>query len=113
MYLTPELEIQPLGFYRQPGIDELIRFKFIARVNHPSRLFDASKVDASKLVSNYDVQALDLKATETWWDVGGQNLTGGSFIIPAHQTKGECGLNVGYLRNTDNTLTVYVLWQET
>ena len=113
MYINPELDIEPLGYFLQPGMDDVIRFKFTAKTDDPSLLFDDSQVDASKFSSNFSVSALDPKATDMWWDISSQTLSGGNFSVPPPKSKGTRGLSIGYVKNDDGTLTVYVLWHET
>lgn len=113
MYINPGLEIDPLGYCLQPGMDDVIRFKFTAKTDDPSLLFDESQVDASRFFSDFRVSALEPKAAESWWDVSAKTLTGGNFTVPPPDSTGTRGLNVGYVKNGDGTLTVYVLWHET
>jgi hypothetical protein len=94
-------------------MDDVIRFKFTAKTDDPSLLFDDSQVDASKFSSNFSVSALDPKATDMWWDISSQTLSGGNFSVPPPKSKGTRGLSIGYIKNDDGTLTVYVLWHET
>jgi hypothetical protein len=113
MYINAELEIEPLGYCLQPGMDDVIRFKFIAKTDDPAELFDASQVDSTKFSADFSVSALQPQAVEAWWDVSAQTLTGASFSVPPPGSAGTRGLNVGYVENDDGTLTVYVLWHET
>jgi hypothetical protein len=113
MYINPELQIEPLGFFLQPGMDDIIRFKFTARTDDPSVLFDESLIDSTEFNSDFGVYALDPNATDSWWDVSSQKLTGENFTVPPPNSSGTRGLNIGYITNDDGTLTVYVLWHET
>jgi hypothetical protein len=113
MYINPELEIEPFGYCLQPGMDDVIRFKFIAKTDDPSLLFNKSQVDSTKFLPDFRVSALNPKAAETWWDVSSKTLSGGNFTVPPPHSAGTRGLNVGYVTNDDGTLTVYVLWHET
>jgi hypothetical protein len=113
MYINTDVEIVPLGFYFEPSLDDLIRFKFVANTNDPTKLFDSTQVPASKFSTDFGVDALRPEAKESWWDVGSQKLTGGSFSVPPPKAQGSRGLNIGYKSNDDGTLTVYVLWHET
>ena len=113
MYIQPELEIVPLGYYFDAGLDDVIRFKFIAKTADPAFLFDASHVDATTFTGDFDPSALKPKAAEPWWDLSSQQLSGASFSVPPPKSKGWRGLNIAYTENDDGTLTVYVLWFET
>ena len=113
MYVNPKLDIEPLGYFLQPGMDDVVRFKFTAKTNDPSVLFDDSQVDSTRFTLNFDVSALDSKAKESWWDISSQTLSGGNFSVPPPKATGTRGLNIGYVKNDDGTLTVYVLWHET
>jgi hypothetical protein len=113
MYINPKLTIQPLGFFLQPGMDDVIRFKFVAQTNDPSALFDPAKVDPRKFKDGFGGFALDPKAKEPWWDAPKRTLIGGQFTVPPPNSQGTRGLNIGYEKNDDGTLTVFVLWHET
>lgn len=113
MYINPDLDVEPLGYYIQPGMDDVIRFKFIAKTGDPSELFDPKHVDSAEFKTDFRVSAMDPKATDKWWDISSQKLTGGNFSVPPPNAPGGRGLNIGYTKNADGTLTVYVLWHET
>lgn len=113
MYINPAVKIEPLGFFLQPGMDDIIRFKFVAQTNDPALVFDSAHVDAKKFGPDVRLSALEPGAAEKWWDVSKQTLTGGNFSVPPPKSSGTRGLNIGYTKNADGTLTVYVLWHET
>ena len=113
MYINPELEIDPVGYSIETGMDDVIRFKFIAKTDDPSILFDASRVDTAKFSDDFILTTLNPQASETWWDLSSQQVTGASFTVPPPGSKGTRGLNIAYTKNEDGTLTVYVLWHET
>lgn len=113
IYINPELEIETLGNCIQSGMDDVICFKFTAKTDDPSSLFDCSQVDSTKFSPNFNVSVLDPRAAEKWWNISSQRLFGGSFLVPPPNSSGTRGLNVGYVKNEDGTLTVYVLWCET
>lgn len=113
MYLNPSVKIEPLGFFLQPGMDEVIRFKFVAHTDDPAQIFDAAQVDSKKFGVGFHLSALEPGATDEWWDVSKHSLTGGNFSVPSPKSSGTRGLNIGYTKNADGTLTVYVLWHET
>ena len=113
MYINPELEIKPIGFFLQPGMDDVIRFKFIANTDDPSLLFDSTHVDSSKFGADLRIYTLNPEATESWWDISSQTLIGGNFLVPPPDSPGTRGLNIGFSNNDDGTLTVFVLWYET
>lgn len=113
MYINPVVKIEPLGFYLKPGMDDIIRFKFVAQIDDPALVFDATHVDSKNFDADFRLSALDPSAADKWWDVSKQNLTGGHFSVPPPKSSGTRGLNIGYTKNPGGTLTVYVLWHET
>ena len=113
MYINPELEIDPVGYSIETGMDDVIRFKFIAKTDDPSILFDTSRVDAKKYSDDFILSTLNPQAPETWWDLSSQQVTGANFTVPPPGAQGTRGLNIAYAKNEDGTLTVYVLWYET
>ncbi|QDU45990.1 hypothetical protein Mal52_44870 [Symmachiella dynata] len=113
MYINPDLDIEPLGFSLQSGMDDVIRFKFLAKTDDPSKIFDATHVDSAKFKSDFGVYALDPDAKDDWWDVSSQTLVGGNFTVPPPKSQGTRGLNIGFTENDNSTLTIYVLWHET
>ena len=113
MYINPKLDIKPLGYAIETGMDDVIRFKFVATIDDPSALFDTAQVDATKFAANFNPSSLHPKAAETWWDLSSKTLSGANFSVPPPNSQGTRGLNIAYVKNDDNTLTVYVLWHET
>jgi hypothetical protein len=113
MYINPDLKIEPLGYCFKPDLDSSIRFKFLAQTNDPSQVFVSSRVDASKFNDRFRKSALEVNANVGWWDVSSIRLEGGNFEVPSQGGTGVRGLDVGYAKNADGTLTVYVFWWET
>ena len=113
MYINPELEIDPIGYSIETGMDDVIRFKFIAKTDDPSILFETSRVNTKKFAEDFIPSSLNPQASETWWDLSSQQVTGANFTVPPPNSKGTRGLNIAYAKNDDGTLTVYVLWYET
>ena len=113
MYINPELEIDPVGYSIETGMDDVIRFKFVAMTDDPAILFDPSRVDTKEFADEFTLSGLNPQAPETWWDLSSQQLTGANFTVPPPGSKGMRGLNIAYAKNEDGTLTVYVLWCET
>jgi hypothetical protein len=113
MYINPEIDIKPLGYAIETGMDDEIRFKFIAITDDPSALFDTAQVDATKFSANFNPSSLRPQASETWWDLSSKKLSGANFSVPPPNSQGTRGLNVAYAKNDEKTLTVYVLWHET
>ena len=112
MYINPAVQIEPLGFFLQPGMDDVIRFKFVAKTNDPAQVFDSTLVDPKKFGPDFQISALEPGAADKWWDVSRQTLTGGNFSVPSPKSSGTRGLNIGYTQNSERTLTFYVLWHE-
>ena len=113
MYINPELEIDPVGYSIETGMDDVIRFKFIAKTDDPSILFNPVRIDRKKFVDDFRLSTMKPQAPETWWDLSSQQVTGANFTVPPPDSKGTRGLNIAYAKNDDGTLTVYVLWCET
>ncbi|MEM7246248.1 MAG: hypothetical protein AAF533_12945 [Acidobacteriota bacterium] len=113
MYIRPELEIEPLGHALMPGLDDVIRFKFRAKTDDPSLLFDPGQVDATTFAPGLAGASLEIGSPQAWWDVASQQLTGARFTVPPPDSPGTRGLAIGHVDNGDGTLTVYVLWHET
>lgn len=113
MYINPAVKIEPLGFFLQPGMDDVIRFKFVAQTDDPALVFDSNRVDAKKFGPDFRLSALEPHTADKWWDASKQTLTGGNFSVPPPKSSGTCGLNIGYTKNAEGTMTVYVLWHET
>jgi hypothetical protein len=113
MYIQPDLQIKPLGFFLLDSIDDIVRFKFIAMTDDPASIFDPKFVDPTAFRVGIDTHALQPNSTDSWWDLSKKTLTGGRFVVPPPGAQGSRGLNIGYTRNQDKTITVYVLWHET
>jgi len=113
MYINPEIDIKPLGYAIETGMDDTIRFKFVANTDDPSALFDSTQVDASRFTDDFNPYALHREGAEVWWDLSSKSMSGANFSVPPPGSKGTRGLNIAYVKNDDNTLTVYVLWYET
>ena len=103
MYINPEIEIKPLGYAIETGMDDVVRFKFIAITEDPSTLFDTTQVDATKFAANFNPSSLQSKAAETWSDLSSQTRSGASFSVPPPNSQGTRGLNIAYVKNDDNT----------
>lgn len=106
LYINPELEIQPLAYYVKEGMDYQVRFKFIARTDDPSLVFDAAHVDPSAFEASYPFPPGEEGHNEAWWDIASQTLSGGGFWVPASAER-FWRLHIGYVKNDDGTLTVY------
>ena len=113
MYINPEIDIKPLGYAIETGMDDTIRFKFVAHTDDPSALFDSNHVDASRFADDFNPYTLRPQSAEAWWDLSSKSVSGANFSVPPPGSKGTRGLNIAYVKNDDNTLTVYVLWYET
>lgn len=64
MYINPEIDITPLGYAIETGMDDVIRFKFVANTDDPSTLFDSAQVDATKFTDQSNPYALHPKSLE-------------------------------------------------
>ncbi len=113
MYIDPAVEIEPLGYALDAGMDDVIRFKFIAKTDDPSMLFDDSQVESTRFKPILKPATFFTAAPETWWMLSSTASLGAKFSVPPPNSKGTRGLNIAYTKNDDKTLTVYVLWYET
>ncbi|MFT5524650.1 MAG: hypothetical protein ACI9HK_002612 [Pirellulaceae bacterium] len=105
MYIRDDVDIHPKGFKLITGMDDAIWFKFVTKAENILDVFDDEKVDTSKFSSGFKI---DNASMPTWWDVNGRKLLGGQIQLPQGRA-----MNVGSLKNGDETLTVYVMWFET
>ena len=88
MYINPELDITPLGYAIETGMDDVIRFKFVAKTDNPSSLFDSAQVDATRFADNFNPYALH---PEAWWDLSSKSLSGANFSVPPPNSKAHAG----------------------
>ena len=113
MYVNQELEIEPLGYRYEHGFqDDAIAFKFIAKTETISDIFNSDFVEPAKLVLRDTEYGLRNDLTETWWDVANRKLIGDNFIVPPPGSTGGRALNIGIFDNDDGSFTVYVYWFE-
>lgn len=103
LLINEDLEIIPLAYYVKEGTDYMVRFKFIAGTHDPTQVFDPSHVDPSMFQAKFDFQRGEARHNEEWWDISSRTLVGGRF----HAADGN-PIEIGYVRNDDDTLTVYV-----
>jgi hypothetical protein len=113
MYINPDVVIEPLGYALDAGMDDVIRFKFIAKTDDPSILFDDTQVESTKFKPILKPSNFFTAAPETWWSLSSKTSLGAKLSVPPPSSKGTRGLNIAYTKNDDKTLTVYVLWYET
>ncbi|MDA7884801.1 hypothetical protein N9B23_00355 [bacterium] len=113
MYINPDVVIEPLGYALDAGMDDVIRFKFIAKMDDPSMLFDDTQVESTKFKPILKPSSFFTAAPETWWKLSSKATLGAKLSVPPPNSKGTRGLNIAYTKNDDKTLTVYVLWYET
>lgn len=106
LYINPELNIEPLGYVEKKGFDYHVRLKFIAKTDDPSFIFDNTEVNSAEFKRNFKLPLPEATIDEPWWDVYDQAVTGGNFCVPKSEEQ-FWRLSIGYLKNEDNTLTVY------
>lgn len=106
MYLNPEVLIEPRGFMLTSGIDKHVLFKFVAHTNDVSKLFLSPPVDT--LVMNPKKVSFLGGMSKDWWDPPSSGLVGANYDLPSAKH-----MNVAYVANDDDTLTVYIEWGET
>ncbi|MEM7396147.1 MAG: hypothetical protein AAF492_27755 [Verrucomicrobiota bacterium] len=104
--LDPELEIEPLGYESFKGFPDWSHsFKFIAKTDDPTAIFESTLIDPGKLLTPYDDRAMD-RCWALWFDLPPRGFSGGSF-----NTKRDYGghwrLDVWYGDNGDGTILVY------
>lgn len=54
LFVNPGLEIEPLAYYEKDGMDYMVRFKFLARTDDPTLIFDPCHVDPSAFSANFE-----------------------------------------------------------
>jgi hypothetical protein len=107
LLIEAEQEIEPLAYYLKRGLDYQVRFKFIARTDDPTRIFDSSYVDPSTFQPNFDFPPGEESHNEAWWDISSRPLTGGQVRAPNGNK-----LEIGCGKNDDGTITVYTWRRE-
>ena len=113
MYVSQGLEIKPLGYSIRYGLDDVIRFKFLAYTDDPGEVFESTFVDKAKFNGEFSLSALKPESSEPWWEPDVNAKLGANLSVPPPDSKGTRGLNIAFEDNGDDTLTVYVLWHET
>ena len=99
MCIRKDLAVEDPHFVYSPGYDYIMWSKFDVRVDNIDKVFDAARIDVSKLREGYKMRSL----TDKWWDAGDHELSGASFEVSDDET-----MDVGYFDNGDGTLTVYI-----
>lgn len=112
MFINPELDIAPLAYYEKDGMDYQVRFKFVAKTDDLSEIFNASQVDSSLFIASYDFPRGEETHNESWWDIRSQDTTGGTFWVPVSNTI-SYQQNIGIVANDDGSMTVYSWRHET
>ena len=104
--LDPEVEIEPLGYEFFKGFPDLSHsFKFIAKTDDPTTIFDPALIDSSKLLTQYDDRAMD-RCWASCFDLPPQGFSGCSFDTK-RDYRGHWRLDVWYRDNGDGTILVY------
>ena len=80
----------------------MVRFKFIAETQDPTRIFDRARVDPAEFRAGFDFPEGEEMHHEAWWDISSRPMTGGFFPAPYGRT-----LVIGYVENENGTFTVY------
>ena len=113
MYINPEIEIEPIGYYYEYGFqDDLICFKFDALTDDYAKIFQADVLPVEKLVTQERSRHLDRDIGQKWWDPPKSKFIGGDFSVPDPRTKGDRGFSVAVVANGEGRFTVYVYWFE-
>lgn len=102
LLIDPALEIEPLAYYLKDGMDYMVRFKFVAKTNDPTLIFDRSGVDPSTFEADFEFPRGEETHNEAWWDISTRPMSGGYVRVPHGRT-----LTIGYAENEDGTITVY------
>ena len=102
LLVNPELKIEPLAYYEKNGMDYMVRFKFLAKTDDATNIFDRTHVAPSTFGPNFDFPAGEATHSEAWWDVSSRPMSGGHIRVPYDHT-----LTIGYVENDDSTITVY------
>ena len=113
MYINPELDLQPLGYYYTNGDQgESIYLKFIVNTADVGDIFfQLEPVSFRELKALESVKVLG-HINEKWWDPAEQSLIGADFVVPPPGSNGSRDLNIGISDNGNGTFTVYVHWFE-
>jgi len=108
LYITPDIEIEPLAYYVKDGMDYMVRFKFIAQTDDPALVFDSTQIDSSEFSADFDFPPGEETHNEIWWDIAGRPLTGASTFVPSSGSDRFFWImHIGIAENGDGTLTVY------
>ena len=108
MGINPQLEIEPIGYYSISSLDDFHRFKFIAKTEDPTELFDES-IDSSKFVKNFKDREMDRGTYSSWWKLPQTGLSGGRF--PVKRSSISWGQDIWFRANGDGTMTVYTVME--
>jgi len=114
MYINPEVEIMPLGHCHDIGFqDDVIHFKFRAIAEDIGSIFQPELVPPDEMAQREPLTPPRYGLAKPWWDATNQSLYGGDFTVPDPRTKGNRGLKIGIIENSDGSFTVYSSWHET
>lgn len=108
MGISPQLEIEPIGYYSISSLDDFHRFKFVAKTDDPTELFDES-IDSSKFVQNYKDREMDRGTYSSWWKLPQTGLSGGRF--PVKRSGISWGQDIWFRVHDDGTITVYTVME--
>ena len=103
--IRSELSVADEKLRFSPGIDSALWCRFTVDVDSIAQVFEKSEIDTSEF-SNESFEFKVDWINDSWWDVQGHEFTGGEYI------SGEHVWRVGYFKNADGTLTVYIFWFE-
>ncbi len=106
MALRSELEVIDSNLLFSPGFDDVMWCRFRVEAESIDEIFDTDLVDTKEFTSlGYQLDIGGMEAE--WWDPKEHTLIGGEV-----QTDSDKFLRVGYVKNDDGTITVYIYWFE-
>lgn len=103
--LNPELEIEPLGYFRLDSLDVSHGFKFAAKPNDPVELLDEPHRARVSFSKNSENIFLSRGNRISWWDRPPGDVFGGDFLEASDSF--IWSVSMGYHPNGDGTLTVW------
>ena len=105
LLLHPELEVEPLGYFRLDSLDISHGFKFIAKTDDPVELLDEKHRDRINFRKGFAGGFLSRGDCVSWWSQPLEGVFGGDFLDASDNFIWHSSM--AYLPNNDGTLTVW------
>ncbi len=103
--LHPELEIQPLGYFRLESLDISHGFKFIAKAENPVELLDEQYRHRIQFRKGFEGGFLSRGDRVSWWNQPREGVVGGDFLEVSDNFIWHSSM--GCRPNGDGTFTVW------